>query len=52
MLVVQGFRSEDSFIPKKYTNSQGHQLYRIQHMTKTGNLDLQTERAKGIAEDE
>ena len=52
MLIVQGFRSADSFIPKKYSNSQGHQLYRIQHMTKNGNFTLQTERTKGIAEDE
>ena len=29
MIIVQGMRSGDTFIPKKYASSGGHQLYKI-----------------------
>ena len=51
MIIVQGFRSEDNFIPRKY-GSQGHQLYRISEIDKDNNLIIQTERYRGIMEDE
>ena len=46
MIIVQGFRSEDSFIPRKY-GSQGHQLYRISGIDENNNLFIQTERYRG-----
>lgn len=51
MIIVQGFRSEDSFIPRKYGN-QGHQLYRITNIDKDNNLSIQTERYKGGFDEE
>lgn len=50
MIIVQGFRSNDSFIPRKYGNL-GHQLYRITGIDQDHNLLIQTERAKGSADD-
>lgn len=51
MIVVQGIRQGDTFIAKKYNNSQGHQLYRITDIDAHGNIELQTERARGDIED-
>ena len=51
MIIVMGIRSEDNFVAKKYASSSGHQLYRIESIDKNGDIILQTERAKGIAED-
>ena len=52
MILVQGMRSGDVFIPKKYANSGGHQLYKINDII-DGDLVLQTERYQGgIVEDE
>lgn len=51
MIVVQGIRSGDSFITKKYNSSTGHQLYRITNIEDNGDLILQTERYKGELED-
>ena len=45
MIMVQGIRSEDTFITKKYASSVGHQLYKIVSVDKDGNLQLQAERA-------
>ena len=47
MIIVQGIRSGDDFITKKYASSAGHQLYRILNIEQNGNLILQTERHKG-----
>jgi DNA polymerase-3 subunit alpha len=44
MIVVQGMRSGDNFIAKKYASSGGHQLYRISSIDENGDLSLQTER--------
>ena len=51
MIIVQGFRSEDNFIPRKY-GSQGHQLYRITNIDKDNNLMIQTERYNGGFDEE
>ena len=52
MILVQGIRSGDNFLPKKYASSSGHQLYKIND-TIDGDLVLQTERYQGgIVEDE
>ena len=47
MIMVQGFRSGDNFVPKKYASSGGHQLYRIDSIDKQGNLMLRNERYQG-----
>ena len=46
MIMVQGFRSGDNFVPKKYASSVGHQLYRIDGIEKNGDLILRNERAQ------
>ena len=52
MILVQGIRSGDNFIPKKYASSGGHQLYKINEII-DGDLVLQTERYQGgFVEDE
>ena len=51
MIIVQGIRSEDMFIAKKYSSSPGHQLYRITEVEPDGDLVLQTERHKGDIEE-
>ena len=54
MILVQGIRSGDNFIPKKYASSSStHQLYKINEVLPNGDLVLQVERYQGgIAEDE
>ena len=53
MIMVQGMRSGDMFVAKKYNSSGGHQLYKITSIDEDGDITLQTERYQGgIAEDE
>ena len=52
MIVVNGMRSGDNFICKKYSSTIGHQLYRIAKVNDNGTLILQDERHKGELEDE
>lgn len=48
MIMLQGFRSGDNFIPKKYANSgMPHTLYHIDSIDKDGFLTLRTDRYKG-----
>ena len=51
MIIVQGFRSEDNFIPRKY-GGQEHQLYKIVEVDKNNNLVIQSERYQGGIEEE
>ena len=50
MIMVQGFRSGDNFVPKKYASSGGHQLYKIDSIDKQGDLILRTDRYQGGVE--
>ena len=54
MIMVQGMRSGDMFVAKKYASSGvNHQLYKITSIDENGDITLQTERYQGgIAEDE
>ena len=52
MIVVQGIRSGDDFIAKKYASTAGHQLYHIDEIQPNGNLILRNNRFQGEAEDE
>ena len=51
MIIVQGYRSGDNFIPKKYATTGGHQLYKIEEIKSNGDLILQDQRYQGSAED-
>lgn len=52
MIAVQGFRSGDMFMPKKYASSGGYRLYKIDEIQADGDLLLRTERYQGVMEDE
>ena len=51
MIVVQGIRSGDDFISKKYASSGGHQLYKIDKVMPNGDITLKDTRYKGEAEE-
>ena len=52
MIVVQGVRSGDDFIAKKYQSTGGHQLYKIEDIREDGSLVLLDSRPSGSAEGE
>ena len=52
MIIVQGIRSDDNFIPKKYSSSSGHMLYKIDSVLENGDLELRSERYQGELEEE
>jgi len=52
MVIVQGVKTDNGFMAKKYNSSQGHQLYKITKVFKNGDLELQSERLKGEIEDD
>ena len=53
MIIVQGMRSGDNFISKKYaSNGASHQLYKIKSIDEKGEIVLQTERYKGDYEED
>ena len=52
MIIVNGMRSGDNFICKKYASTVGHQLYRIKNINSNGTLVLQDERYQGGIEEE
>lgn len=52
MIIVQGFRSGDNFIPKKYASTGGHQLYKIDMILPNGDLILKDARYQGGIEEE
>ena len=52
MLVVQGIRSGDSFIGKRYQSTPGHTLYHIDMIDEYGDLVLRDKRYQGEEEDD
>lgn len=52
MIVVQGIRRADEFVPKKYTSSTKHQLYHIDEVKADGSLVLRSERYNGEEEED
>lgn len=50
MIVVQGIRSGDQFMSKKYASSGGHQLYKILDIDDDGNIELTSDRYQGEIE--
>ena len=51
MIVVNGIRSGDDFIAKKYASSGGHQLYKIEKINNDGTLLLSDSRPFSSPED-
>ena len=51
MIMVQGIRSGDTFITKKYASSGGHQLYKISGISREGDLTLRNTRVQGDEEE-
>lgn len=43
-LMITGYRREDQFVPKKYANTPGHHLYKIESIDEEGNIELREER--------
>lgn len=52
MIVVQGIRRGDEFIPKKYASSTKHQLYHIDEVKADGSLVLRSDRYGGENEED
>ena len=52
MVLVQGMRSGDQFMAKRYASSGGHTLYRIDGIDSDGALILRHERYQGDTENE
>ena len=48
IIMVQGFRSNDNFIAKKYGTSAGHQLYKVSAINRDGTLNFQSERYQEV----
>ena len=52
MIVVQGIRSGDNFLPKKYASSTGEQLYKITEINSNGDIKLTHTRYQGGIEED
>lgn len=52
LLIVQGIRSGDTFMCKKYSRTAGHRLAKITRVNSDNSLEIQEERAQGDYEDE
>jgi DNA polymerase-3 subunit alpha len=52
MIVVQGMRSGDDFVSKKYASTGGHQLYKIDAILNNGELMLKDSRYQGGIEED
>ena len=52
MVVFTGIRRGDEFIPKKYTNTPGHLIYKIDSIDDNGAITMRATRAQGIEEED
>ena len=52
MIMVQGIRSKDNFIAKKYASSGGHTLYKIESIDQYGDIVLRDQRYQGESEED
>jgi DNA polymerase-3 subunit alpha len=52
MIIIQGIRSKDVFLPKKYASTVGHQLYKITKVLPNGELEILDKRYSEGEEDE
>ena len=51
MIVVNGMRRDNDFVVKKYSTTNGHQLYKIDSIDENGQIVLRSERQSGEAEE-
>lgn len=47
LLMIQGYKRENTFVAKSYSNSEFHQLYKITNVTKDGEIVIQHDRVTG-----
>lgn len=53
MIIVQGIRSDDNFVTKKYKNvGNDHQLYKIDSVNNDGTINIRSERYQGESEED
>lgn len=52
MLIINGLREDDGFFAKKYASQSGHTMYKVVSIDDNGNIEITSERARGIEEDE
>jgi DNA polymerase-3 subunit alpha len=52
MIMVQGIRSKDNFIAKKYASSGGHTLYKVESIDQYGDIILRDQRYQGESEED
>ena len=52
MIMVQGIRRDDEFVPKRYSSTPGHQLYHIDTILENGDIELRHTRAMGMEEED
>ena len=48
MVILTGFRRDDTFVIKTYSNTQFHQIYKINEVLPNGELVLQYERYQSL----
>ena len=51
MIMVQGIKSENNFVAKKYAHTNEHQIYKINEIQENGELVLQGERYRPVDEE-
>ena len=44
MIMLTGFRRGDQFVPKKYSKTPTHQLYKIDEITESGEIKIRSQR--------
>lgn len=52
MILIQGMRSGDNFMAKKYASTGGHTLYKIDSIDSNGDIVLRSERYQGGIEED
>ena len=46
MLIINGFRRDDQFFAKRYSNTNGHTIYKINEINQDGSIIIENERGK------
>lgn len=52
LLMLQGYRRDDTFVTKSYSKSIFHQIYKIDKINDDNSLELRHDRAQGVAEED
>ena len=46
MLIINGYRRDDQFFAKRYSNTNGHTIYKINEINQDGSIIIENERGK------